>query len=98
MPNQSDASPVLTIKVKDGLEQEDGRWMFFSDEFRSFSYGETEQEAIDQFFNTLQHVTKLFKSREELKDFLDSRGVYYHFDDGEESTAFRSVEVPLGAP
>ena len=98
MPNDSGPNPVLTIKIKDGLEQEDGRWMFFSDEFRSFSYGDTEQEAIDGFFNILQHVIKRFESREELKGFLDSRGVYYRFDDGEESKAFRSVEVPLGAP
>ena len=97
MPNQSDASPVLTIKVKDGLEQEDDRWMFFSDEFRSFSYGETEQEATDEFFNALRHVIKLFKSKEELKSFLDSRGVYYRFDDGEESRAFWDVEVQLSA-
>ena len=67
MPNDSGPNSVLTIKVKDGLEQEDGKWLFFSEEFRSFSYGDTEQEAIDTFFNTLQHVIKRFESREELK-------------------------------
>ena len=95
MPDHSDSGPVLRLKVKDGLQQKDDRWVFYSDEFRSFSYGDTEQEAIDEFFNALRHVTGLFKSREELKDFLDSRGVYYRFDDGDESQAFRDVEVPL---
>ena len=95
MPDHSDPNSVLTIKVRDGLQQRDDGWVFFSDEFRSFSYGDTEQEATGAFFNTLRHVTKLFKSREELKSFLDSRGVYYRFDDGEESTAFRDVEVSL---
>ena len=98
MSNHSDSGPVLRIKVKDGLRQQGDRWAFFSDEFRSFSYGETEQEAVDEFFNALQSVIQRFESREKLKDFLDSRGVYYRFDDGDESSAFRDVEVPLNVP
>ena len=97
MSDHSDSGSVLNLKVKDGLQWKDDRWVFYSEEFRSFSYGETEQEAIDEFFNALRYVTGLFKSREELKDFLDSRGVYYRFDDGDESRAFRDVEVQLDA-
>ena len=95
MSDHSDSRPVLRLKVKDGLQQKDGRWVFYSDEFRSFSYGDTEQEAVEEFFNALRYVTGWFNSREELKDFLDSRRVYYRFDDGDESQAFRDVEVPL---
>ncbi len=46
MSDHSDSRPVLRLKVKDGLQQKDGRWVFYSDEFRSFSYGDTEQEAV----------------------------------------------------
>ena len=98
MSDHPDSGPVLNLKVKDGLQHQGDRWAFFSDEFRSFSYGDTEQEAIDDFFNALRSVIHRFESREELKDFLDSRGVYYRFDDGDESTAFRDVEVSLNAP
>lgn len=98
MSDHSGSAPVLKLKIKDGLHQQGDRWAFFSDEFRSFSYGDTEQEAVDEFYNVLQSVIHRFESREELKNFLDSRGVYYRFDDGDESNAFRDVEVPLNAP
>ena len=98
MPDHPDSVPVLNLKVKDGLQHQGDRWVFFSDEFRSFSYGDTEQEAVDEFFNSLQSVIHRFESREELKVFLDSRGVYYRFDDGDESSVFRDVEVSLNAP
>lgn len=51
MSDYSDSGPVLSLKVKDGLQWKDDRWVFYSEEFRSFSYGDTEQEAIDEFFN-----------------------------------------------
>ena len=98
MSDHADSGPVLQIKIKDGLQQHGDRWAFFSDEFRSFSYGETEQEAVDEFYSALQNVIQRFETREMLKDFLDSRGVYYRFDDGDESSAFRDVEVPLNVP
>ena len=28
MSDHSDSGPVLTLKVKDGLQQKDGRWVF----------------------------------------------------------------------
>ena len=98
MPDHPGSGPVLKLKIKDGLQQKGDKWAFFSDEFRSFSYGDTEQEAVNEFYSALQKVINRFESREELKNFLDSRGVYYRFDDGDESGAFRDVEVPLNAP
>ena len=75
--------------------QREGYFALWSDQFRSYVYGDTEDEAVDALRSAASAIMGHFSTREELEEFLTSRKVAHWFSDSVPITSLERANAPI---
>lgn len=94
MPNEMS----VHIRLKLEAAELDGRWCVRSDQFKSFVYGRTREEAEESFRQAVGVALNTFTDLESLSRYLNAAGVTWHIEPvegGQDSVSYREFEVPV---
>ena len=95
MSNGSDNASTLHMVYKLKLEQLPDRWVVKSDQFKSFAYGATQQEAQESFHKAVEMAVLSFTDLESLSAYLDATGIHWWFEEAEEAVSYQELGVSL---
>ena len=76
----------------------DDRWCVRSDQFKSFVYGKTQEDAEESFRQALGQALNTFKDLASLSRYLDAAGVSWRLEPAEgrqDSVSYRELAVPV---
>lgn len=76
----------------------DGRWCVRSEQFKSFVYGKTREEAEESFRQAVGAALSACTDLESLTRYLEAAGVTWHLEPAEgsrDSVSYRGLEVPV---
>ena len=94
MPNER--SVHIWLKLE--MAELDGRWCVRSEQFKSFVYGRTQEDAEESFHQALGVALNTFTDLESLSRYLDAAGVTWRIEPVEgsqDSVSYRGFEVPV---
>lgn len=79
----------------------DGHWRVRSDQFKSFVYGKTREDAEESFRQVVGAALNTFTDLASLSRYLDAAGVSWHLEPAEgrqDSVSYCELAVPVAVP
>ena len=95
MGSGSDTAGTLHMVYKLDPEQLSDRWVVKSEQFKSFAYGKTRDEAVRNFRKIVEMAVQRFTDGEALAHYLDTTGIHWWFEQPEEDMAHQELGVSL---
>lgn len=95
MPNNEN---IVHLRLKLEVAELDGRWCVRSDQFKSFVYGKTREDAEESFRQAVGTALNTFKDLASLSRYLDAAGVSWRLEpaeDRQDSVSYRELAVPV---
>lgn len=87
----------VTVRMRYKLrpEQLSDRWVVKSEQFKSFAYGDTPEEAKASFKKAVEMAVSRFDDLDELSNFLNATGIHWWLESPEPEVLFQDQGVAL---